>query len=312
MNRLVLCIVATLLLGLGTTVASEKPIKNSWRLAKSVGPSGVNAASDVVTLQILLNQLVDISSPDLKQRLLDPDGIWGPKTATALSDFQETLFRQDARIVESKCSESGPTISALRKAVRAVPLRSRIQLVAHGELLYWRNGKRQERDPEVSARLRQYWLSVGIDRPELDMQSTEFQSEYPWSAAFVSWVMMRAGAGENFKYAASHWRYTAAAKTNREEKLKSPFYTYRPEEKPLEPASIVVKRRSSSTATYDNVQLGHPTHGDIVVGFDGDEVLTIGGNVSNSVRITRFAIDSSKYIDTPFHFAVILVREGAQ
>lgn len=309
MSRLVALVFGFSALCGSTAFASEKPTEFTWRLSESVGPSGVNSASDVATVQILLNQLVKLDAEDLDQRLLDPDGIWGPKTAKALRDFQDTQAQAKVGEFESECTESGPTITALRKAVRAIPLRDRIQLVAHGELLFWRGGKRQERDPVVSARLRQYWLSVGVDRPERDMQSTEFQSEYPWSAAFVSWVMMRAGAGDKFEYAAAHWRYTAAAKKNREEKLDSPFYAYRPKEKKLEPASVVVKRRSTSTATYENVQLGHPTHGDIVVGFDGDEVLTIGGNVSNSVRITKFAIDASKYIITPYHFAVIMVDE---
>ncbi len=279
----------------------HRPVDCVWRLASSVGEKGENREGDVLSIQILLNQLAS----DEKE-LLEPDGIWGPKTNAALASFAKNV-NLSADAIRS-ASETGKLVAALRAAVSKVPLAKRIVLVAIGEKIFWRDGQRQETDARVASRVRQYWLSTNLDYTEAEIQTTKFQSSNPWSAAFVSWVMMRAGAGDQFAYAAAHWRYTAAAKENRLAGNKNPFKAYRPSERPLKKSTVVVKRRSNSHATYDNVQLGHKTHGDIVVGFDSGEVFTIGGNVGNSVRITRFPIDKKQFIATELHFAVIEVE----
>ncbi len=301
-HRLLLALGLPLLLLQATAWADEhKPVDQVWRLASSVGGKGENREGDVLSIQVLLNQLASN-----EKKLLDPDGIWGPKTAAALD-----AFAQDAKLptdAASSAVEASDLVVALRAAVSKVPLAKRIVLVAIGEKIFWRDGQRQETDARVASRVRQYWLATNLDYTEAEIQTTKFQSSNPWSAAFVSWVMMRAGAGDQFAYAAAHWRYTAAAKENRLAGNKNPFKAYRPTERQLKKSTVVVKRRSDSTATYDNVQLGHKTHGDIVVGFDAGEVLTIGGNVGNSVRITKFPIDEKQFIATELHFAVIEIE----
>ncbi|GAB5405944.1 MAG: hypothetical protein Aurels2KO_41750 [Aureliella sp.] len=295
---------AVLLLSAGRGAAANadehKPVDYVWRLASSVGAEGENREGDVLSIQLLLNQLVHNEA-----KLLEPDGVWGPKTAAALASFAKNAKLPGGA---SSVTEKSETTVALRAAVAKVSLARRVVSVANGEKMFWRNGQRQETDARVATRVRQYWLATNLDYTVDEIQTTKFQSSNPWSAAFVSWVMMRAGAGDQFAYSAAHWRYTAAAKENRVANNKNPFKAYRPTERALKNSTIVVKRRSDSTATYDNVQLGHKTHGDIVVGFDAGEVLTIGGNVGNSVRVTKFPINNKRFIATELHFAVIEVE----
>lgn len=294
----------------GMAADSAKAVDYVWKLTGTVGTNGDNAAGDVLSVQVLLNQLQPNDA-----MLLDPDGIWGPKTASALAKFATSGELDYAGPAE----EASPLIVELRRKVAAVPLAERIVRVAKGERLFWQDGKRQEADRRVSARVRQYWLAANLDFTEQEIQTEAFQSTHPWSAVWVSWVMMRAGAKDQFAYTAAHWAYTAAAKKNRVDKNDNPFKAYRPSERSATPGGVVVKRRSDSTASYDNVELGHKTHGDIVIGIewpaagsqDSPQVLTIGGNVRNSVRLTRFPVSRDGKMATEYHFAIIEIDESA-
>jgi hypothetical protein len=53
-----------------------------------------------------------------------------------------------------------------------------------------------------------------------------------------------------------------------------------------------------------------PTHGDIVVGREGNELLTIGGNVNNSVSLRRVKVDASGRIADPRFFAILKAPEA--
>ena len=79
-----------------------------------------------------------------------------------------------------------------------------------------------ERMPGLWERVGEYWwLGQDADRPEAewtgkhDAEGTEFSADqddyYAWSAAFISYVMRMAGAGDGFPYARSHYIYINAA-----------------------------------------------------------------------------------------------------
>ena len=273
-------------------------------ITESVGRNGVNRPDDVLTVQILLNQLAgDQGGPEA---MLVPDGVNGPKTIAAIERFQTHKFGQvDAH---GRIDPGKETLKRLNQLVEAQPLDNRIVSVARGERLFWQDGKRKELDDAISTRLQKYWKAVGLDYSVEQLRDSKFQSDNPWSAAFVSWVMKKAGAGDHFRYAASHWQYVAAAKENRSAGNTSPFVAYRTDEKTVELADIVVKRRSNSTATYENIEKGHMTHGDIVVSVADGTAETIGGNVGDSVRMTPVKLSDDLKVSADGYFAIVKVN----
>jgi len=157
----------------------------------------------------------------------------------------------------------------------------------------------------MRAKLQDYWRTgTGSERHEID-----WPSKVPWSAAFISWVMRKAGAGRAFPYSAQHAIYISAAKKNRLENNNNPFKAYRTTEVTPRVGDIVCKSRAGSQATYDNIKPGMKTHCDIVIEVRPNAVVTIGGNVSNSVSRTVVRANSQGQIIDPLYFAVIRVGQ---
>lgn len=294
-RRCLILIVIFVLLGTSQVRAEE--------INESVGTAAQNDPDDVLVVQLLLNQIpADDGGPE---ELLVTDGLAGPLTIAAIRRFQLKAFgveKADGRVAPGE-----QTITRLTKVVSSRPLRDRVVRIASGERLFWGNGKRTETQAIVSSRLQKYWKAAGFEFTLTQLRDPDFQAKWPWSAAFVSWVMKTAGAGDDFRYTASHWRYVAAAKANRIAGNDKPTRAYRVEEHSVEIGDIVVKRRASMTATYDNIESGHPTHGDIVVAIEDGRAVTIGGNVGHSVRTTFVDLDDDHKINDPNFFAVLKI-----
>lgn len=122
----------------------------------------------------------------------------------------------------------------------------------------------------------------------------------PWSAAFVSWVMCRAGLSETqFRRREAHVQYVGATYADQQaygETAQNPSaYAARPAlGTPVRPGDLVCF--SYDYVTFADVSTfaegGHrPTHCDIIVGFShgGARILAIGGNVEQSVTMSVFA-----------------------
>ena len=187
-------------------------------------------------------------------------------------------------------------------------LSTRIVSVAQQEWNHWNPpGKRfMETDSEVVPKLQDYWSSgVGKSVSVEQLNDPTYQAKWPWSAAFVSWVMKKAGAADSFHYAASHSAYIVAAKTNRLANRVNSFQAFRVQEVKPALGDLVCKSRAGSGATYDNISVGMFTHCDIVTGIEAERITTVGGNVSQSVSVTYVAIDAEGHITSPDYFAVI-------
>ena len=151
--------------------------------------------------------------------------------------------------------------------------------------------------------LADYWATGTGTR----FQEANWWSVYPWSAAFISWVMRQAGAGNAFAYSPSHSVYIVAAKNNRLANNGNPFKAYRITEMQPRVADLVCTSRAGSGATYDNIRAGMATHCDIVTEVRPGSLVTIGGNVSDSVSQTSVPTDAAGRVNRPGYFAVIRV-----
>jgi hypothetical protein len=218
-----------------------------------------------------------------------------------ISPFGQALRRTPRRPAPAVSLSPRPSFEAQafrRKAVR----------IAKQELMRWGSGRIKESDPALSKTLQDYWKTgAGVTYREDQLGNPAFQSEHPWSAAFISWVMKTAGAGDAFKYSASHSMYTRAAKDNRIANNSNPFKAYRIAELAPQVGDLVCKSRAGSGATYDNIRPGMTTHCDIVTEVRPGSIAAVGGNVSNSVAQSNVRTDSGGRIIAPNYFAVIRV-----
>ncbi|MCY7282011.1 MAG: DUF2272 domain-containing protein, partial [Cyanobacteria bacterium CAN_BIN43] len=184
-------------------------------------------------------------------------------------------------------------------------LRRQAVTIARTERDRWQNGKMTERNPSMIKTLQDYWRTgVNVTVSEQQLLSQSFQEAHPWSAAFISWVMRKAGAGKLFRYAAAHASYIAWAKQNRLANNQSFFKAYRVHEVRPQVGDLVCFSRGTVKATYDNIQPGMKTHCDLVTQVSPG-VLRIGGNVDNSVKERTVTTDSNGFINMPSCFAVI-------
>jgi hypothetical protein len=117
---------------------------------------------------------------------------------------------------------------------------------------------------------------------------------YPWSAAFVSWVMCEGGLGdtERFRRAVAHHVYIdQAIRARTAARPQSAFVAYEIGETSISPGDLLCSARRPA---YDSIAArrrqmgdGARTHCDIVVKVDESRarILAIGGNVRGTVSL---------------------------
>ncbi|KRG43343.1 hypothetical protein ARC20_09850 [Stenotrophomonas panacihumi] len=173
-------------------------------------------------------------------------------------------------------------------------------------------------------RVASYWRDSGLlqsvaDRPgarscmapdgsrwsEVDCRA--FLIDTPWSAAFVSWVMARAGVA-GFHASARHLDYIRAAYRAQD----GDAYTFTdPENSKPEPGDLLCLLRGRddvvgfaglSAALSRTGAVGWPSHCDIVIAANvgGDRTLyLIGGNVFNTVMMRKLPLDRTGRLVLP-------------
>jgi len=172
-------------------------------------------------------------------------------------------------------SGSAPKIAAPSTRV----LQNNIVKLANQEWLRWGKGTIQEHEERIREVLKDYWETGtrGIDYSKPNWWKRA------WSAAFISWVMKKAGAGNAFKYSGEHAAYIKAAKDNRLANNANPFKAYRITEVQPRAGDLICKEREKSGANYDNITGGYKykTHSDLVTEVHGDKLTVIGGNAKD-------------------------------
>ncbi len=217
-----------------------------------------------------------------------------------------------------------PSPASLPPAHPSAPgtaLRQRIVAAAKAEVARWGGGNRKETDSAMHPVLREYWQNLGLSLAAADRK---INGRSAWSAAFISWVMTRAGVGPSFKKAGAHYVYLAAAKKNRLSSDRSnPFWAFDRADAAPEVGDIVCKARKRpkssqcSAVTYANVDNGTfwPTHGDIVIDVQPGKITVAGGNVNQSAKTKVIATDAQGHLpetarDGCRYIAVIKVRDS--
>ncbi|MEI6380391.1 MAG: DUF2272 domain-containing protein [Cyanobacteriota bacterium ELA615] len=122
---------------------------------------------------------------------------------------------------------------------------------------------------------------------------------YPWSAAFISYIMKTSGAGNKFHYSGRHATYIVDSVKNKNTK-NYPFRGYPIEkEKPEIGDLVCAPRGKSGNLKYSEIlkKADFPSHCDIVVAKnDNKNIEVIGGNVGDAVSKTIVPLNSGGYI----------------
>jgi hypothetical protein len=205
-----------------------------------------------------------VASWQQKQRL-GVDGVIGPKTWAKM----QVLIGISQ--VPSTASYSTSSSS----------FKQRIKEIAEQEWEFFGRGKKKN-DANFWKRVNLYFReALGRDQKNRDEA---------WSAAFISWVMKKAGAGNKFRYSSGHSYYiTDAIKKRTVNDPDAGFKGYRPDEITLEVGDLVCNARCSkknpncSKADYSTTNPGYLSHCDIVVATRPGEIDIIGGNTSNRI-----------------------------
>ena len=149
--------------------------------------------------------------------------------------------------------------------------------------------------PNYSRIVGEYWKSIKIN---LEGKTRDAKGRRPpWSAAFISFVVRKAEAGDTFKYAQAHQTYIRQAILAAEDGTTGTAYVARRvSDRAPQLGDLLAKgRESAKNFTYDKAlakarktkadEQGYSSHCDVVTKVDraAKTVTTIGGNLGDSV-----------------------------
>lgn len=147
-----------------------------------------------------------------------------------------------------------------------------------------------------------YWKDgVGISGRDGRTVMNAKGDRWPWSAAFISWVMKEAGAGRRFHYSGQHSEYifSTIAALNKQD-MNVGYWCYRLSDMKPSVGDIVCYAREAGV-DYDNQKNGNYSgHCDIVVEVNRNEIIVVGGNVGDSVTRRPIGLNINGYLDQHF------------
>ncbi len=197
--------------------------------------------------------------------------------------------------------------------------RQRLLAIAQAEWVEW--GRQQagatppaaESRPENFPRVLAYWRAVPEDEGAIAQNRARYAQalagdpagaalwhEPAWSAAFISYVMLRAGIDtREFPGSAAHAQYIDALIQDADAfPAQAPFLPQAPADYAPRPGDLICADRSGAPLAHwrdraKDAGRFRPLHCDIAVALETGAVAAIGGNVGDSVTMTRFATDAS-------------------
>ncbi len=145
-----------------------------------------------------------------------------------------------------------------------------------------------------------FWKNLGYS----DEKAKRYiKDSTPWSAAFISYIMTKGGM-TNFPKSASHTCFASKIKKGSYDGLS----LKRVGEYAPKVGDIVIRNRVKKL-TFDSFKCGDPSHSDIVVQVLPGKLITIGGNISNSIAKTVVRTNSRGLISNNNYFAIIKVNQ---
>ncbi len=172
----------------------------------------------------------------------------------------------------------------------------------------------REKDTAVRSILKAYWKLGGIDVKDYQLENGSWQYNHPWSAVFISWVMKQAGAGDKFPYSILHSKYIVWARDN-VKKEQLPLYAAYDITDSLsawpEPGDLICMNRKRNRFNMNTIDPSCISHCDIVVEVNKEQgyIISIGGNVGQTVNKRMIWLDQSGFVDTTRNYKVLDAEE---
>jgi hypothetical protein len=183
----------------------------------------------------------------------------------------------------------------------------KIEKLIHQVTKEWRFFKRglgKESEDNFSDHIGEMWSSLGRKKDNGETPTGK-DIGWWWSAAFISWVLKNADYN-NTKFSSAHSVYINEAIRNRLTKnTNADFWCYRLNEQKPKVGDIVCNWRGKEerdgiprpiTYGYAEENQWFPSHTDIVIAVRDHEIITIGGNVSDSVETKRYLLDENGFL----------------
>lgn len=198
-----------------------------------------------------------------------------------------------------------PPVELIDQPTEITSFKQRVKEIAEKEWEFFKRGEKKEHEEGFWQRVGDYWRE-GVGRNDRDGRD-----DYRWSAAFVSWVMKKAEAGNKFKCSSRHSVYIQDAIGKRENNdPDGAFKGYRLNEVAPQVGDLVCfssgedRGKVEYDATRDSE---YRSHCDIVVATTPEEIEVIGGNVKQSVYKKTLKVDSQGHlIDTSQPWFVVI------
>ncbi len=149
------------------------------------------------------------------------------------------------------------------------------------------------------------WAAIGLPHDGRD--------DIPWSAAAISFMVRQASAAhagyKKFKFAASHSKYIhdAIAKAGQ---AGAPFHGFRLFEYKPQLGDLIARSREEAISFEQAAASdAFKSHTDVIVAIHADAAYAIGGNVSDSVSVTRYPKTEAGYLSNEGGVFALLVNK---
>lgn len=299
-----------------------KAEQDKWKekLGEETLAKGLKNVESVGALQNLLNQRENAG--------LKVDKSFGPGTENAVKAAQKRLGMEptgkfdattrDKLLSAAKKPQNKTVDTKLPTGKGTEAVKKRIQSLLRqehkrfgGQTVHERVDKRgrtrgktikrgtKEHHRGVFKRVGDFWRSVG-------QRLNGRNRKVPWSAAFISHIHKKAGAGSQFKASPAHSSYIRDSIQARKSGNKNAAYWgYRTKERAPQVGDMVAYSRQKGI-NYSRQPRHYKSHTDIVVNRGKGYIEVIGGNVGHSVTLRRIPTDANgKIIDKKKYFAVM-------
>jgi hypothetical protein len=146
----------------------------------------------------------------------------------------------------------------------------------------FRFGKRNETHPDSKPRIDAYWRAVPLTPEPVSVA---------WSAVFISFIVRTAAITKSFKFSQRHTTYFSDSKRAfLNQDASKAFWAVRLNDRVVEVGDLVGYYRTggdcgSRIRTYDDLPGDFCSHSDVVVAIKNGIAFTIGGNVSQTVKV---------------------------
>lgn len=194
----------------------------------------------------------------------------------------EGNWRPCRTILDGHALEGFVHISLLRPEIN--PEVDRLVELAGVEYRSFLFGTRHETHPDSVRRIGDYWRAL---------PSAVQPVSVAWSAVFISFVVRNAHLEKSFRFAEAHTTYMSDSKRAKlANDVTRAYWAVRLDERILQIGDLVGMYRTgpgcgSAVRTYDSLPGSFCSHCDLVVALRDGKALTIGGNVSNTVKVTE-------------------------